>query len=472
MPSARLVFNDDASVLGPVLDRTSEMIKASMSDIPRIRMQQEQQAREQDYRQHSMANQDAELALRKQGQAADLELRKNAAANAQDQQLLGLLTMGGGPTRKGRSTGAASGVPSVGQQLALQKYADKGAADRKKEAFAPHVEWQKQWDAKFKAENGKVIKDPETFQERRQTDKEARALADEAYPVVPDPSIDTSGELFGQPATYSAEGSAADVPAGMLQFPVDPAVEADNERARALQQQDARRAFVAVKAKAAQNPAWAAANGIDENRLAELYRIHWPEAPENIQETVGPIDFSPDAPAEAPPVAAPDEAQVEAPAEAPSAAPQAGFRTPDNVRVGEHQRSSEVDAAIKALLTRAAADPQRDVTNQGASFSINGAQESFPSTGRPQPRLTMQEEGDLLRSGNPAGDVLPEWLGGTRRADANQQPGLSAQDLFLRPRTEVAVRPKPVEKPWVFDPEMGRRLERAANASDPFLWNR
>lgn len=415
MPSARLVFNDDATVLGPVLERTGEMIKAATSDIPRLRLGQEQFAHGQ-----SM-------------DLANLKMRQAAFQAEQDNALMGNL-FGPGAAGSARTRSSAGSLSSVNLPQMRFDYQQQRDAQRQGDARRKELEKGLQERRKYQAEleaeksmspiSGQFIPkySPEEIQKLvgirypRELDESDPALQPEAFSSYPESPLGARGDA-----------PARGVDGGLLSME-QPSEQADLlAQQRALDLQRKRAAFVRIQG----DPALQQRMGIDEYRLNELYRTLWPAAQ-------GAPEAAPAAGADLPPLTIQAEGALEAPAPAalapaaPTPGAPAGFRTPDELRIAEHHRASEVDAAVKALVAKAAADP--DANLDPIRFLVNEQDSSGGMQRTPDLRdlLSLGQLSNLFTTGS-MHPGLPEWLGGPK-----PMPRLSPRAAAQTPQQRLA----------------------------------
>lgn len=401
MPSARLVFNDDATVLGPVLERTGEMIKAATSDIPRLRLGQE-----------AMALDNRRFAHRQSMDLANLKMRQDAFQAEQDNALMENLFGPGaaGGTRSRAATGAG-GTSTADGRLAL---AEDKQYETEYSSRAKRI--QQALDAERAAlpKHSGLTQDPTTLkwseipltpEEVKQREKTARHNVGKRFITETDMDPITArvlhdmGFSINVPTQPGRQGAPVD--GSLLSLSGGPA-------ASALDLQRKRAAFVRLKG----DPALQQRMGIDAYRLNELYQQLWPEAQ-------GAPEAAPAAGVELPPLTIQAEGALEAPVAAPPAAPAqapaapASFRTPDELRIAEHHRASEVDAAIKALVAKAAADPEANLDL--IRFLVNEQDPSGGMQRTPDLRdlLSLGQLSNLFTTGS-MHPGLPEWLSGPK----------------------------------------------------------
>lgn len=282
MPSARLVFNDDATVLGPVLERTGEMIKAATSDIPRLRLGQE-----------AMALDNRRFAHRQSMDLANLKMRQDAFQAEQDNALMENLFGPGaaGGTRSRAATGSLSSanLPQMRFDYQQQRDAQRQGDARRKE-LEKGLQERRKYQAELEAEksmspiSGQFIPkySPEEIQKLvgirypQELDESDPALQPEAFSSYPESPLGARGDA-----------PARGVDGGLLSMEPPSEQAALLTQQRALDLQRKRAAFVRLKG----DPALQQRMGIDEYRLNELYQQLWPQTG-NTEETVGPIDFS------------------------------------------------------------------------------------------------------------------------------------------------------------------------------------
>ena len=202
MPSARLVFNDDATVLGPVLERTGEMIKAATSDIPRLRLGQEQFAHGQ-----SM-------------DLANLKMRQAAFQAEQDNALMGNLFGPGAAsgTRSRAATGAigASNLPQMRFNYQQQRDAQRREDARRKE-IKENLQKRREYQTALEAEKGLspitgeyVPKySPEEIQ--KLVDGRYPQELDESDPALQSPDSSYPKSPLGERGTVPVEGDRKSV---------------------------------------------------------------------------------------------------------------------------------------------------------------------------------------------------------------------------------------------------------------------
>ena len=417
MPSARLVFNDDATVLGPVLERTGEMIKAATSDIPRLRFAQEGLALDRERFGHTKAM-----------DTANLQMRQDALQAQQDAALTGTLF---GPGAAGAGGARSTGLTSTrGLAGAASAQGRLDLAGEKQDSAAYGQAYKRVQDA-IEAElkaipDYRIGKDaneidtklPLSEQELAARMAKARHQAglrlspeQDADPIVAQVMHDM-GFSVNSPASRSRGDPDGQGGADLLFLQQQKQI----EQQQALDLQHKRAAWVQLK----NDPQRAARMGIDENRMYELYQQLWPQeqaapaapsaapsVPLKIQ-SEGVLEAMPGQTATLPPSAS------IAPGPAAPATAERSFRTPEQVQAAEYQRASDVEAAIKALVAKAAADPDAD--REPIRFLLNEQDTSGRaemSLNDPRNRITAGELSNLLTFGHPMGG-LPEWLGGPK----------------------------------------------------------
>lgn len=442
MPSARLVFNDDATVLGPVLERTGEMIKAATSDIPRLRFAQEGLALDRERFGHTKAM-----------DLAKLKMRQDAFQAEQDAALMGNL-LGPGAAGSARTRSSAGSLSSANLPQMRFDYQQQRDAQRQGDARRKELEKGLQERRKYQAEleaaksmspiSGQFIPkySPEEIQKLvgirypQELDESDPALQLEAFSSYPESPFGARGDA---PALV--------VDGGLLSM--EPPSEQDDLLAQqqALDLQRKRAAFVRLKG----DPALQQRMGIDEYRLNELYQQLWPQTG-NTEETVGPIDFS--APGV---VTGPQEEQVtdlltlraadaahasrgrppvevsELPAEAP-AAPVAAPRPPIDPR-----RMNDVRARAMSLLARNAV-PDPYYANTRAHAAARYAAEKAgapmkPLAPTPQEARAMIQE--LIEIAPPAKQVVLNAM--LDKIDPNQTSPLQRFGNFVSGFDEMKI---------------------------------
>lgn len=418
MPSARLVFNDDATVLGPVLERTGEMIKAATSDIPRLRLGQEQ------------------FAHGRSMDLANLKMRQDAAQAEQDRLLTGDLL---GPGAAGVAGGMrlSAGAPIAADRLALAKDKQDEAeyssrAKRVQQAIEDELKGLPDYSGLVEdpvtREQRKVPLTPDAAKQRMETARHNvgnRFITETDMDPITARVLHDMGFAINVPTQPGRQDSLVD--GKLLSFGGGPDASAfDLQRRRA--------AWLQLK----NDPQRAMRMGYDENRMNELYRQLWPDAG---AEQVQPVqDAGPDlltmraadaahASRGGQPIGFEPEQQ---PIEQPPIAQQRGFRTPDDVRIGEHYRANDVDAAIKALVAKASADP--DANLEPIQFLVNEQNSSGGMQRTPDLRdlLSLGQLSNLFTTGS-VHPGLPEWMGGQR-----PMPRMTSRVAAQTPQQRIA----------------------------------
>lgn len=332
MPSARLVFNDDATVLGPVLERTGEMIKAATSDIPRLRLGQE-----------AMALDNRRFAHRQSMDLANLKMRQDAFQAEQDNALMeNLFGPGAASGTRSRAATGAGGTSTADGRLAL---AEDKQYETEYSSRAKRI--QQALDAERAAlpKHSGLTQDPTTLkwseipltpEEVKQREKTARHNVGKRFITETDMDPITArvlhdmGFSINVPTQPGRQGAPVD--GSLLSLSGGPA-------ASALDLQRKRAAFVRLKG----DPALQQRMGIDEYRLNELYQQLWPEAQ-------GAPEAAPAAGVELPPLTIQAEGALEAPA---PTMPRAPFTARPPAEVSEEAVSEPEAAEAIGRLVRA-----------------------------------------------------------------------------------------------------------------------